>query len=266
MPKRWTFFLGAICAAFFSSSAAGVAQEYPTGPMTFVEPFPVGGSIDVVMRALAPKLQEQLGKPVVIESRPGAAGVIATSIVVHAAPNGQTLLAAASSLAANPELAKSLPFDTLKDLQAVSLIFRTPLVLVVNPQLNVHSVRDLIALLKQRPGRINFAHSGVGAAIHLAAELFMTMTGTKMTGVAYRGVQPALTDLTEGRVQVMFADAGSILGQVRSGALRPLGVSSTERLPALPEVPTIAEAGVPGFDAVGWTLNLCAIKNSAADY
>jgi tripartite-type tricarboxylate transporter receptor subunit TctC len=257
MPKRWVFLLGAICAAFLSSPGIGVGQEYPAGPVTFIEPFPVGGSIDVVMRAMAPTVQEQIGKPVVIESRPGAAGVIATSIVAHAAPNGQTLLAAASSLAANPELDKSLPFDTLKDLQAVSLVSRTPLVLVVSPQLDVHSVPELIALLKKKPGQINFAHSGVGAAIHLAAELFMTKTGTKMTGVAYRGVQPALADLTEGRVQVMFADAGAILGQVRSGTLRPLGVSSSERLPALPDVPTIAEAGVPGFDAVGWTL-ICA--------
>ena len=222
-----------------------------------MEPFPPGGSIDVVTRAMAPKLQERLGQPIVIESRTGAGGVIASAAVAKAAPDGQTLLVAASSLAANPKLSKALPFDTLKELQAVSLVFRTPLALVVNPKLPVKSVPELVALLKQKPGQINFAHSGVGAAIHLAAELFQTMTGTKMNGVAYRGAPPGLNDVMAGHVAVMFADAGSVIGQINAGRVRALGVSSTTRLPALPNVPTIAEAGVPGFDAVGWTL-VCA--------
>jgi tripartite-type tricarboxylate transporter receptor subunit TctC len=246
-----------LAGALLPSALDALAAEYPTGPVTLVEPFPPGGSIDVVTRAMAPKLQERLGQPIVIESRTGAGGVIASTAVAKSAPDGQTLLIAASSLAANPKLSKALPFDTLKELQAVSLVFRTPLALVVNPKLPVNSVSELVALLKQKPGQINFAHSGVGAAIHLAAELFQTMTGTKMNGVAYRGAPPGLNDVMAGHVALMFADAGSVIGQINTGRVRALGVSSTTRLPALPNVPTIAEAGVPGFDAVGWTL-VCA--------
>jgi tripartite-type tricarboxylate transporter receptor subunit TctC len=209
------------------------------------------------MRAIAPKLQERLGKPVVIENRAGAAGAVATAAVAKAPPDGHTLLAAASSLAANPKLAKSLPFDTLKDIHAVSLVFHTPLVLVVNPGVPARTLQELIALLKQKPGQINFAHSGLGAAIHLAAELFQRMTDTKMNGVAYRGAPPALNDVVAGHVALMFADAGSVYSQISAGSVRALGVSSTTRVPALADVPTIAEAGVPGFDAVGWTM-VCA--------
>jgi tripartite-type tricarboxylate transporter receptor subunit TctC len=233
------------------------ADTFPSGPVTFIVSFPAGGSIDVVMRAVAVKLQDQLGKPVVIENRAGAGGVIATADVAKATPDGLTLLAAASSLAANPTLFKALPFDTLKSLQAVSLVFRTPLVLVVNPNFPAHSVGELVTLLKEKPGQINFGHGGPGSAIHLAAELFQTMTGTKMNGISYRGAPLALNDVMGGHVALMFADAGSVTGQINAGTVRALGVSSTARVPALPNVPTIAEAGVPGFDAVGWTL-ICA--------
>jgi tripartite-type tricarboxylate transporter receptor subunit TctC len=246
----------ALAGAFVPWGFRANADDYPSGPVTFIVSFPPGGSIDVVMRAIAPKLQERLGKPVVIENRAGAGGVIATGIVARAAPDGLTLLASASSIAANPKLFKTLPFDTLNDLQAVSLVFRTPLALVVNPNLPVGSVKELIALLKQKPGEINFGHGGPGSAIHLAAELFQAMTGTKMTGVSYRGAPLALNDVIAGHVALMFADAGTVVGQINAGKVRALGVSSTERVPALPNVPTIAEAGVPGFDAVGWTLVL----------
>jgi len=230
------------------------AQDYPAGPVTIVVSFPAGGSVDVVMRAIAPKLQERLGKPVVVENRVGGGGVIATNAVAKAAPDGLTLLASASSLAANPKLAKSLPFDTLGDLQSVSLIFRTPLVLVVNPNLPAKSVAELVALLKQKPGELNYAHGGPGSAIHLAAELLKTMTGTSMNGVAYRGAPLGLNDVMAGHVALMFADAGAVIGNISAGKVRALGVTSTTRVPALPDTPTIAEAGVPGFNAVGWTL------------
>jgi tripartite-type tricarboxylate transporter receptor subunit TctC len=246
-----------VVAGLFAATATAWAQSFPTGPITFIVSFPPGGSIDVVMRAMAPKLQERLGKPIVIENRAGGGGNIATAAVVKAPPDGHTLLAPASSLAANPKLSKNQQFDTLKDLQAVALIFRTPLVLVVNPSVPAKSVSELIALAKQKPGQISFAHSGAGAAIHLAAELFQTMTGTKMNGVAYRGAPPGLNDVMAGHVAVMFADAGSVTGQIAAGKVRALGVSSTTRVPALPNVPTVAEAGVPGFDAVGWTM-ICA--------
>ena len=217
------------------------ADDFPSGPITFVVSFPAGGSIDVVMRAIAVKLQMRLGKPVVVENRAGAGGAIATSAVVKAAPDGLTLLAAASSLAANPTLLKTLPFDTVKDLQAISLVFRTPLALVTNPDLPVKSVTDLIALLKQKPGEIYFAHGGLGSAIHLAAEMFQIQTGTKMNAVAYRGAPLGLNDVMAGHVALMFADAGSVIEQIKSGRVRALGVSSTSRLPALPDIPTIAK-------------------------
>jgi tripartite-type tricarboxylate transporter receptor subunit TctC len=199
-------------------------------------------------------MQARLGKPVVIENRAGASGAIATGFVVKAAPDGLTLLAAASSLAANPTLLKTLQFDTLRDLQAISLVFRTPLALVTNPDLPVRSVTDLIALLKQKPGEIYFAHGGPGSAIHLAAEMFQMQTGTRMSGVAYRGAPLGLNDVMAGHVSLMFADAGSVIEQIKAGKVRALAVTSTARLPAMPDLPTIAESGVPGFDAVGWTL------------
>jgi tripartite-type tricarboxylate transporter receptor subunit TctC len=246
----------------FAPALAGLsdrvwAQTYPTGPVTFVVTFPAGGSIDVVMRAIAPKLQERLDKPVVIENRAGAGGVIATAAVAKAPPDGHTLLAAASSLASNPALFKTLPFDTPGELQMVALLFRTPLVLVVNPAVPAKSVSELIALAKQKPGDISFAQSGLGSAVHLSAELFQNLTGTKMNGIAYRGAPPALNDVMAGHVALMFADTGSVTGLIAAGKVRALGVTSTTRVPALPDVPTIAEAGVAGFDAVGWTM-ICA--------
>src|SRR5580698_10127301 len=221
MPTR-RHLLGILGGACVATNFPARAAEFPSGPITFIVSFPAGGSIDVVVRAMAGRLQEQLGKAIIVENRAGAGGVLAAGDVAKASPDGQTLLAAASSLAANPTLVKALPYDTLKDLQAVALIFRTPLVLVVDPKLPVHSVAELVALLKEKPGQINFGHGGPGSAIHLAGELFQVMTGTAMTGVSYRGAPLALNDVMAGHVALMFD-----------------------------------EAGVPGFDAVGWTL-ICA--------
>jgi tripartite-type tricarboxylate transporter receptor subunit TctC len=243
-----------LAAALAPLSFEATANDYPSGPVTLIVSFPPGGSLDVVARAMAPKLQERLGKPVVIENRTGASGALAAAAVAKAPPDGLTLLVAASSIASNPTLFKTLSFDTLKDLQPISLVFRTPLALVVSPALPIHSVKDLIAALKEKPGQLNFGHGGAGSAIHLAAELLQTMTGTRMNGVAYRGAPPALNDVMAGHVALMFGDVGAVIGQIQSGKVRALGVTSTERVPALPDVPTIAEAGVPGFDAVGWTL------------
>jgi tripartite-type tricarboxylate transporter receptor subunit TctC len=230
------------------------AQDFPTGPITFVVPFPPGGSIDAILRAMAPKLQERMGKPVLIENRAGGGGVIGTTYVAKSPPDGHTLFAAASLLAANPKLYKMLPFDTLKDLQMVSLLFHTPLALVVNPDVPAKSVAELIALLKAKPGEISFAHSGPGSSLHLAAELFQTMTGTRMNGVAYRGAPQGLNDVMAGHVSLMFADTGTVVAQIAAGKVRALGVTSTTRVPVAPDIPTIAEAGVAGFDAVGWTI------------
>jgi tripartite-type tricarboxylate transporter receptor subunit TctC len=248
------FLAAAMLASLFVAGAQ--AQDFPTGPVTFVVPFPPGGSIDVVLRAMAPKLRERMGKPVLIENRAGGGGVIGTAYVAKSPPDGHTLFAAASLLAANPKLYKTLPFDTLKDLQMVSLLFHTPLALVVNPDVPAKSVGELVALLKAKPGELSFAHSGPGSSLHLAAELFQAMTGTRMNGVAYRGAPQGLNDVMAGHVSLMFADTGTVVAQIAAGKVRALGVTSTTRVPVAPDIPTIAEAGVPGFDAVGWTI-LC---------
>src|SRR3954467_529097 len=251
--RRSTLAMALLAGLLVQSGLAVRAQGYPGGPVTFVVPFPPGGSIDVVLRAMTPKLQEKLGKPVLIENRGGGGGVIATAAVAKSPPDGLTVLAAPSLIAANPKLFKTLPFDTLKDLQMVQFLFRTPLALVVNPDLPAKSVSELIALLKQKPGEISFAHAGPGSSLHLTAELFQAMTGTKMNGVAYRGAPPALNDVMAGHVSLMFADMGTVVSQISAGKVRALGVTSTKRVPVAPDIPTIAESGVPGFDAVGWT-------------
>jgi len=252
--RRFIHFAVVLVGLHIQAPFAAQAQEYPNGPITFVVPFPPGGSIDVVLRAMAPKLQERMGKPVLIENRAGGGGTIATAAVAKSSPDGHMIFAAPSLLAANPKLFKTLPFDTLNDLQAVLLLFHTPLALVVNSDLPVKSIPELIALLKQKPGEISFAHSGPGSSLHLTAELFQAMTGTKMNGVAYRGAPPALNDVMAGHVALMFADTGTVVAQIAAGKVRALGVTSTARVPVAPDIPTIAEAGVPGFDAMGWTL------------
>lgn len=230
------------------------ADDFPQGTIKFVVPFPAGASTDVVMRAIAAKLKVSLGNTFIVENKPGAGGVIATDYVAKATPDGATLLASPSSLASNPTLFKSMPFDTLKDLQPVSLVFRTPLVLLVKPELPVKTLSDLIALLKKKPGQLKFAHGGPGSAINLAGVLLQTMTDTTMTGIPYRGTPLGLNDLIGGHVDLMFADIGGAIGQIEAGRARPIAVTSTERVPILPNVPTMVEAGLPGFEAEGWTL------------
>jgi tripartite-type tricarboxylate transporter receptor subunit TctC len=232
-------------------------DELPAGAIKIIVSFPAGASTDVIMRAVATKMQERLGNPIVVENKPGASGLIATNFVAKAAADGATLLASPSALASNPTLYKSMPFDTMKDLQPVSLVFRTPLVLLVDPALPIKSLGELIAVLKEKPEQLNYAHGGPGSAIHLAGELLQSMTGTRMNGVAYRGTPLGLSDLMAGRMQLMFADVGGAIGQIESGQVRPIAVTSTERVPALPGVPTMVEAGLAGFEAQGWTL-VCA--------
>ena len=233
------------------------ANDLPTGPVKFIVSFPPGASTDVIMRAIAQKMQAHLGNAMVVENKPGAGGLIATDFVAKAKPDGATLLASPSSLASNPTLFKSMPFYTMKDLHPVALVFLTPLVLLVDPNLQIKSLTELIAALKQKPGELNYGHGGPGSAINLAGELLQSVTGTKMNGVAYRGTPLVLNDLIGGRIQLMFADIGGAIGQIESGQVRPIAVTSTERVPVLPNVPTMMEAGLPDFEAQGWTL-ICA--------
>jgi len=245
-----------LSAALVALAALGPvqAQDYPTRPVTVIVPFAPGGSVDIVARIVGQKLGERLGKPVVVENRPGGSTLVAASAAAKASPDGYTLLIAPSgTLAINATLYKKLPYDPLKDFAAVALVTVVPLVLVVNPALPVHSVPDLISLSKEKPGQLSYASAGAGSSLHLAAELLKGLAGIELTHVPYKGGAPAISDVVAGHVSSMFADTGVALPQIREGKVRALGVSSTGRLEAAPDIPAIAEA-VPGYDAASWQM------------
>ena len=215
-------------------------------------PYPPGGPTDILGRIVAQNLTEKLGQQVVVENKPGASGMIGADLVAKAPPDGYTLLANASIHVINPSLYKNPTYDAIKDFTPVSLIADVPLVLVVAPELPVKSVKDLIALAKSSSGKLNFASSGNAAAPHLAGEAFKIATGVDMQHVPYKGSGPALTDLMGGQVQLMFDSLPSSISHVKSGKLRAIAVTTAKRSSALPNVPTIAESGVPGFDISTW--------------
>jgi len=233
-----------------AQSRTGDAATYPTNAVSFIVPFAPAGGTDTLARILAQKLEQELGKPFVVENRPGAGTVLATNFVAKSAPDGYTIMMNVSSLAADATLYKSLPYDPAKDLALVALIAKVPFVLLVNPSLPVNSVDDLIMLARKRP--LSYGSGGIGAFHHLAAALFASMAGIKMTHVPYRGTAPALDDLMGGYIQVMFSDLGPALPLINAGKLRALAVTTKQRFPSLPDVPPLAEAGVPGFDAAAW--------------
>ena len=229
------------------------AQTYPEHPIRLVVPFPPGGTTDIIAREVGQQLTQTLGQSVVIDNRPGAGGNIGSELVARSAPDGYTLLmCTVGTHAINPSLYAKLPYDHIADFAPVILVASVPNVLEVTPTLPVYSVADLIKLAKQKPGQINFASSGSGTSIHLSGELFKAMAGVDMTHVPYRGSAPALADLISGQVQVMFDNLPSSLGQIKAGKLRAIAVTSAQRAPALPDVPTIAESGLPGFEATAW--------------
>ena len=233
---------------------AARAQDYPARQVTFLLPFAPGGAIDVAARTIAQKMTERLGKPFVVENRPGAGTVTASAAVAKAAPDGYTLLVAPSPLATNATLHKKLPYDTANDLTAVARVADIPFVLVVHPSVPVRTVPELINYVKERPGQLSYASSGAGTTLHLAGELLKSMTGIEMAHIPYRGSPPALNDVVAGHVQLMFADPSSAMAQMREGKVRALAVSSLSRMPQAPDIPSLAEAGVPGFEAVSWQL------------
>ena len=235
------------------ATASASAQTYPNKPIRLVVPFPPGGTTDILARDAGQVLTQTLGQSVVIDNRPGAAGNIGSDVVAKSPPDGYTLLmATVSTHAINPGLYSKLPYDHIKDFAPVILVARVPNVLEVNPAVPVNSVSDLIKLAKEKPGQINFASSGSGTSIHLSGELFKTMAGVNMVHVPYRGSAPALVDLVSGQVQVMFDNLPSSLPQINAGKLRAIAVTSAQRSPALPNIPTIAESGLPGFEATSW--------------
>ena len=252
--KKW-FDLGvSICAlAAISTHGPASAQSYPQKPVRIVVGVPAGGTTDVVARLLGHKLGELLGQQVVIENRGGAGGNIGAELVAKAPPDGYTLfLATIGTMAINPSLYSKMPFDTLRDFAAISQLTSMPQLLVVHPSVPVKTVKELIAYAKSRPGQLTFASGGGGTAIHLAGELFKTMAGVEMVHVAYKGGGPAMTDLIGGQVSLMFDQILTSLPHVQSGRLRGLAVTTANRSPAAPQIPTIAEAALPGYAVTTW--------------
>ena len=239
------------------------AQEWPTKPVKLVVTYQPGGTVDAVARIIAPRLSARLGQPVVIDNRAGAGGAIGGDMVAKSAPDGYTLMLDASNHAQNPALRK-LPFDTLRDLAPVSLLVKVPNVLVVNPATSIHSVKDLVALAKAKPGTVNYASSGNGSAQHLAGELFASMAGVQMTHVAYKGGGPALTDVMAGQVPVFFASIASSLSFIQSGKLRAVAVTGKGPAAVLPQLPTVAQAGLPGYEVYEWNAVFVPAKTPAA--
>ena len=239
--------------AILAPHAARAADAYPAKPVRFVVAFPPGGGTDIIARSIAQKLAERIAQQVVVDNRPGAGGNIGTDIVAKSAPDGYTMLmGSAGPLAINASLFGKMPFDPIKDLAPVTLAASTPNVLVVHPSLKAATVEELIALAKARPGEINFASSGHGTPAHLAGELFDSMAGVKMVHVPYKGAAPALADLLGGQVQLMFSTMPPALPHVKDGKLRALAVTSAKRSPAAPELPTVDEIALPGFEANTW--------------
>jgi tripartite-type tricarboxylate transporter receptor subunit TctC len=244
----------ALAALLLAGAAThSLAQGFPEKPIRFVVGFTPGGPSDILARALGQKLAERWSQQVVIENRPGAGGNLAAEAVAKSAPDGYTwLLGNNSILATNQSLYRSLGYDPVKDFAPVSLVAVQPNILVVNPQVPVHSVAELIQLAKKTPGKLNDASSGAGAAAHLAGELFKTMAGVDLVHVPYKGAQPALTDVIAGQVQLMFATSASVIPFIKAGKLRALAVTTARRSASVPDLPTVSEAGVPGFEAITW--------------
>jgi tripartite-type tricarboxylate transporter receptor subunit TctC len=226
------------------------AQTYPDRPITLVVPYPAGGGNDVLARLVAEKMAKALGQSIVIENRGGAGGTIATRQVAKSTPDGYTLLIATSSLAINPSLYPNVGYDPRKDFAPIGLLASSSNIALVHPSVLARSVPELIALAKEKPGKVDFASTGSGSSVHLAAELFASMAGIKLNHVPYRGSGPALTDLLGSHVSIMFATLPPAIGLVRDGKVRALGVTGPKRSVVFPDIPTIAEAGLPGYEAV----------------
>ena len=244
--------------AMFSAALAllaplASAQTYPAKPIRFYTPYPPGGTTDILARLFGAKMYEAWNQPVIVEAKPGAGGNIGADFVAKSAPDGYTILMGASGpLAINASLFSKLPYDPLKDFAPVVLSASVPLILVTHPTLPVKSVKEFIALMKAKPGQFNYASAGPGSPQHLTAELFKFMAKVEMTHIPYKGSGPAITDLVGGQIPFAFESMIPVLPHVKSGRLRALAVSSVQRSPVMPDVPTVAESGVPGFESIAW--------------
>jgi tripartite-type tricarboxylate transporter receptor subunit TctC len=248
-------FLGATAAGLVVAGTGGAASAqsaYPTKPIRLIVPYPPGGSTDIAARVVGEQIAQSLGQRFVVDNRPGAGGNIAMQLAATSDPDGYTLVVGTTAHAINMTLFKDLSYDTVKDFEPIALLTEVPLMLVVNPSVKAQTVADLIALAKQEPGSLDVASSGNGQSTHLAAELFNAMAGVRMTHIPYKGSAPAITDVVAGHVQLMFDTVMSALPHVQAGKLRALAVTSAKRAPVVPDVPTIAEAALPGYEAIAW--------------
>jgi len=251
-----------LCAFTFS---AACAQPYPVKPVRLVVTYTAGGPADIAARALAQKLAEMWGQQVVVDNRAGAGGIIGTELVAKAAPDGYTLLhGTAAGLIINPLLVKKVPYDTFRDFAPVSMVVIVPQLLVTHPALPATTLKELIALAKARPGALNYASVGIGSPNHLGMELLKSMAGIDMVHVPYKGATPAMADLIAGQVQLAFNGMASVLPQIASGKMKAIAIGSARRSPAAPDVPTVAEAGLPGFEYVAWNGNFAPAGTPAA--
>jgi tripartite-type tricarboxylate transporter receptor subunit TctC len=242
----------ALCVAAMAFGGVAQAAGYPTQPVHVVVPFPPGAGVDIVTRLIAAKLSTSLGQQFIVENRSGAGGNIGAGAVARSAADGYTLLAAPSSIAVSQSLYSNLPFEVEKDFRAVGMMASVPFILVVNPKVPVKTVAELTALAKAKPGDLTFASTGNGSSPHLTAEMYAHDAGVKLRHVPYRGSSPAMTDLMSGEVDMMFANALSVLPQVKSGNLHALAITSARQDPDLPDVPTMQQAGVKDFDTGTW--------------
>ena len=234
-------------------ATAAAAQGFPAKPLRIVTPFPAGGGVDIVSRAYAQRLSTALAQPVIVDNRAGADGMIGTELVARSPKDGYTLLFASTGpLVINPAFTPKIAYDTVRDFAPITLAVENPMCLVVHPSVPARTVRELVAFAKSRPGQLNYASGGIGNALHLAGEMFRSLAGVDIVHVPYKGGAPAVIDLVAGNVHMMISSIPMMLPQIRSGRLRPLAVNSPERLPLLPEVPTMREAGLPNFGANSW--------------
>ena len=261
------FSLTVIAALTYSSAACAattVAAAYPTKPIRIIVPQSAGGSTDLAARIVTQRLSETMGQPIVVDNRPGAGSLNGTETVAKAAADGYTLLVVAASFTINPSLHEKLPFDPVRDFEPVTRLAALPHILVVHPTLAAKTVKELIALAKAKPGELNYASSGVATSTHLAAELFRHMTGTDMVQVPFKGGAPGMVGLLSGQVQLYFATISTALPHVKSGKIRALAVTSAKRSIAAPEYPTIAEAGVSGYEHASWIGLLAPARTPSA--
>jgi tripartite-type tricarboxylate transporter receptor subunit TctC len=245
--------LALIASASAQTPSPTAAQAYPAKPVRLIVPFPPGGGTDFVARAIQPRLAEALGQQIIIDNRAGATGIVGTELGAKAPPDGYTLtMATGATISANMALFPKLPYDLPKDFVPITLVASQPNLLAVHPSVPAKTVRDLIAIAKSRPGQLNYASSGSGSSHHLSAELLKMMSGINIVHVPYKGTGPAIIDAVAGHVEVIFSGIAAILPQVKAGKLRALGVTKAQRSAILPQVPTIAESGLPGYEITSW--------------